>query len=309
MTQIYSEDANEIFGLDSFKKSWFTENGSLMNNFAWSIHIKKILHHERSPCQDILVFDSEEFGRCLALDDYIQCVEEDEFVLNEMFAFLSLNSHPHPKKVLIEGGGNAGIAREATKHPSVDSIVLCESDEILINVCQKHVPFIAEGLESAKLKLVKEDVVEYLQTSTESFDIIITDLPDSTVTIPDLFKKPHFKTLKAALNPGGFLVSQAECFWFDLHKSKELLDECRKVFPVVDYATAFVPSLPGGQRGILLCGTSQNTNFREPINVFTSQSLKSFKLRYYTPDVHRAAFALPLSIREDLGLETELNFI
>lgn len=42
----------------------------------------------------------------------------------------------------------------------------------------------------------------------------------------------------------------------------------------------------------------QETNFREPLNKFSYETLKELNLRYYTPGIHRAAFALPLVIAE-----------
>lgn len=37
------------------------------------------------------------------------------------------------EKVLIIGGGDGGVARECAKHPLVQSITLCEIDEVLKN--------------------------------------------------------------------------------------------------------------------------------------------------------------------------------
>ena len=67
----------------------------------------------------------------MVLDGRIQCTELDEHSYQEMITFLPLNSHPNPEKVLIIGGGDGGVAREAAKHPLVKEIVQCEIDEVL----------------------------------------------------------------------------------------------------------------------------------------------------------------------------------
>lgn len=36
----------------------------------------------------------------------------------------------HPPQVLIIGGGDGGVLREVVKHPSVESVVQCEIDEV-----------------------------------------------------------------------------------------------------------------------------------------------------------------------------------
>ncbi len=75
-------------------------------------------------------FKSKKFGNVLVLDGRVQATEFDEFSYQEMMTFLPLNSHPNPKKVLIIGGGDGGVARECDKHPFVKDIVQCEIDEV-----------------------------------------------------------------------------------------------------------------------------------------------------------------------------------
>ena len=49
--------------------------------------------------QDILVFDSESYGRVLVLDGVIQVTEKDEFAYQEMITHLPLFAHRNPKSV------------------------------------------------------------------------------------------------------------------------------------------------------------------------------------------------------------------
>jgi spermidine synthase len=46
---------------------------------AMTLRVKKVLHHEKSAHQDVLVFESTNFGNVLVLDNVIQCTERDEF--------------------------------------------------------------------------------------------------------------------------------------------------------------------------------------------------------------------------------------
>ena len=48
----------------------------------------------------------------------------------EMITHLAMNSHPHPEKVLVIGGGDGGVLREVVKHSSVKEAVLCDIDEV-----------------------------------------------------------------------------------------------------------------------------------------------------------------------------------
>ena len=49
-----------------------------------------------------------------------------------MIAHIPLASHPNPKKVLVIGGGDGGVVREALKHDTVEEVVLCDIDEVRI---------------------------------------------------------------------------------------------------------------------------------------------------------------------------------
>lgn len=37
----------------------------------------------------------------------------------------------------------------------------------------------------------------------------------------------------------------------------------------------------------------QETNFKEPLRIFSEDELEKMKLRYYTPEIHRSAFIHP----------------
>lgn len=67
---------------------------------------------------------SETHGRALILDGIIQCTERDEFAYQEMISFIPLCCHPNPKKVLIIGGGDGGVAREGMCIQFESSILL-----------------------------------------------------------------------------------------------------------------------------------------------------------------------------------------
>ncbi|GFW64602.1 spermidine synthase [Trichonephila clavipes] len=284
--------------MDAFKEGWYTETGSLYSAQALSMKVEKILCHKKSKYQDVLIFESTIFGKVLVLDDCVQVTEFDECSYQEMISFLPLNSHPNPKKVLVIGGGDGGVVREAVKHPSVESVTLCELDEEVIEVSKKFLPFMAKGFDSPKLTLFIGDGAEFVKNHPNEFDVIITDSPDPKGPAVCLFQKPYYESLKQALKPGGLIASQGEQFWYDRRLVKEMIKMCKTLFPVVDYGASYVPSFPAGQMGYLCCSTSPDTNFREPLNKFSCETLKKLELKYYTPDVHRAAFALPLMIAE-----------
>lgn len=123
-------------------------------------------------------FYRKSFGKVLILDNIIQCTEFDEFSYQEMMCFLPLCSHPNPEKVLVVGGGDGGVAREAIKHPKVQSIDVVEIDERVVKLSEQYLPFMACGFKNDKVTLHIQDGFEFMKNTVQQYDIIITDSSD-----------------------------------------------------------------------------------------------------------------------------------
>ncbi|XP_046558845.1 spermidine synthase-like isoform X1 [Haliotis rubra] len=277
---------------------WFHER---WNGYGISLEKDAILEQETTAYQDLLVFKSKSFGNVLVLDGVIQCTERDEFTYQEMISHLPLNSHPNPKKVLVIGGGDGGVVREVLKYPSVDQVVLCEIDERVVEVCKQHLPSMASCLSDPRAVLHIGDGIKYLQQHKGEFDVIITDAPDPIGPAEGLYQKEYYENLKKSLKPNGIISCQGETLWFDLPLIKQMISYCRDVFPTVAYASGNTPTYPGGHMGFLLCSTNPSLDLKQPQSNFSSAQLDSMGLKYYSPEIHRAAFALPRHARKALS--------
>ncbi|CAG8810273.1 19506_t:CDS:2, partial [Cetraspora pellucida] len=256
------------------------------------LEIDKILHHEKSLYQDVLIFKSKTYGNVLALDGVIQCTERDEFSYQEMITHLPMMCHPNPQKVLVIGGGDGGVLREVVKHDSVEEVILCDIDEAVIRSSKKHLPGMAIGFDSPKVKVHIGDGFPFLENKINSFDIIITDSSDPVGPAESLFKPKYYELMKNALRPGGVVAAQGECQWLHLPLISEVQNHCRQVFPVVEYAYTTIPTYPSGQIGILLCCNDKSRNLKKPLRKLPEE--KEEKLfKYYNSEIHEAAFILP----------------
>ncbi|XP_053704720.1 spermidine synthase isoform X2 [Synchiropus splendidus] len=244
---------------------------------------------------------SKTYGNVLVLDGVIQCTERDEFAYQEMIANLPLCSHPCPKKVLIIGGGDGGVLREVVKHPLVESVVLCEIDEDVINVSKKFLPAMAKGFFDPKLSLHVGDGFEFMKKNQDAFDIIITDSSDPVGPAESLFKETYYQLMKTALKKDGILCSQGECQWLHLELIKEMQTFCKTLFPVVDYAYTTIPTYPSGQIGFMLCSKNHETHFQKPVKELSDEERESMQLKYYNTDIHKASFVLPEFARKVLN--------
>jgi len=235
----------------------------------------------------------------LVLDHIIQLTERDEFLYQEMITMLPLNSHPNPQNVLIIGGGDGGVMRDAAKHHKVTNIIQCEIDEDVVNLSKQYLPFMAVGYENEKAHLVIGDGFEFLKKNKNVFDVIITDSTDPIGPGQALFQLEYFQLMYESLKNDGIMCSQGQNIWLETDIIKQLLKMCKSIFPVVSYANGSVPTYTNGQIGYILCSKNPNTKFEEPLEVslpFQEQ------LRHYTPEIHRASFALPYSIKKEFDL-------
>ncbi|MBQ3446825.1 MAG: spermidine synthase, partial [Synergistaceae bacterium] len=88
---------------------WLSEYST--DNLKLSMRVKRVLHSETTPYQDLVIADTHEYGRVLMLDGAYQLTEKDEFTYSEMMAHVPLCAHRNPENVLIIGGGDGAIMR------------------------------------------------------------------------------------------------------------------------------------------------------------------------------------------------------
>ncbi|KAH7418421.1 spermidine synthase-like protein [Cadophora sp. MPI-SDFR-AT-0126] len=276
----------------TIKDGWFREASDMWPGQALSLEIKKVLHHETSKYQDVLLFESASYGVVLVLDNVIQCTERDEFAYQEMVTHLALNSHPNPKKVLVIGGGDGGVLREVLKHECVEEAILCDIDEAVIRLSKQYLLDMSASFKHSKVKVYVDDGLKFLSTYENEFDIIITDSSDPKGPAESLFQKSYFELLFRALRDGGIITTQAGNIWLDLPFIAKMKADCKEIFPTVEYAYTTVPSYPSGQIGFLVCCKDAGRNLENPMRMVTPEKEEIF-YRYYNSGIHRASFILP----------------
>jgi len=269
---------------------WFTEkqlSEGGRSNVSLGLRVKSILHRETSQFQELLVIDTYEYGRALLLDGVIQVTQADEFVYHEMISHVPLFTHPRPERVLIVGGGDGGTVREVLKHPAVRQIDLCELDERVCAVSREYLPEIGAGLADSRVNLRYGDGVAYVAGLTEAYDVIIVDAPDPEGPAVGLFAGEFYRNVLRALKSGGLFAAQSESPWHNRAMLRQIYRSVAGVFPVARVYLAHIPTYQSGMWSFIL-GSKEH----DPLAV-RLPAPPSGLMRYYTPEVHRAAFVLP----------------
>lgn len=287
---------------------WFREMSSLWPGQGMSFKVDDVLFRGKSNFQDIAVVETQAFGTVLILDGVIQCTDRDEFSYQEMIAHLPTCSLPAPpKKALVVGGGDGGVLRELARHASLEEIHIAEIDGMVIDTSKKFFPQMAVGFSDPRVKVNVCDGIKFVQDAApETYDVIVVDSSDPVGPAEVLFQQPFFEAMHRALKPGGVVCTQAESTWLHLEIIKSLAAMCKGVFQggSVQYAFTTIPTYPSGQIGFMICTKGEQRDASVPRLPAPAGTAAHNPLRYYSSEVHKAAFALPTFAKEALASST-----
>lgn len=271
--------------------NWFEE--SLHKGYHQRLEITRVLLEEKSDHQGLMIFENPIFGRVLVLDGIVQVTERDEFFYHEMLAHVPVMAHGNAKRVLIIGGGDGGILREVLRHP-VDQATLVELDRTVIDLCRDYMPALSDGaFDNARTELVIGDGLKFTAETDQKFDVIIVDSTDPIGPGEVLFTPEFYRDCKRRLTDGGVLVTQNGVPFFQPDEVRNTWRRLGPVFSDVGFYTVPVPTYVGGLM-TLGWATDNNDLRRTPVEILSERaSAAGLKTRYYTPEVHAAAFALP----------------
>lgn len=266
---------------------WITEKQT--ENLAISLRCKTALHREQTPYQDLLIVDTYQLGRMLLLDGCIMTTEVDEFIYHEMMAHVPLFTHPHPRRVLVVGGGDGGVVREVLKHPSVEEVVLAEIDARVIETSRQYFPTIARGLDHPRCKIMVGDGIAYVAEQERAFDVIIVDSTDPIGPAVGLFAEKFYRDVHRALTDDGLFVAQSESPFLNAAFIRDLQRRIGEIFPITTLYGCHIPTYPSGFWSIA-CGSKRHDP-RHPVRL--EERFGDLDTRYYEPALHRSAFVLP----------------
>ncbi|WP_035589181.1 polyamine aminopropyltransferase [Hippea jasoniae] len=275
---------------------WHTEKYT--QNCGFTFKVKEVLHTEYSKLQRLDILETYDFGRVMLLDGLIMFTERDEFVYHEMITHLPLFAHSSPKSVLIIGGGDGGSAREVLKHSYLEKIVQVEIDEVVVKNSKKYTPFVGSSFDDPRLNLIIGDGIEFVKNKENEFDVVIIDSTDPFGPAEGLFNKEFYANVYKILKDDGIVVAQAENAYYDPKWMMRSVNNMRKSFGKnVTIYQAAIPTYPSG-----MWAFSIGWKGKHPKESFDQKRFEKMdlNLKYYNPEIHKAAFVLPNFVEEIL---------
>ena len=271
-----------------------TYQGSVRLGFK----LKRRLFKGRSPFQKVEVVETAGHGRMLYNDGMAMVSERDEFVYHEMLAHVPLFVHPRPRKVLVIGGGDGGTVREVLRHRSVERCVLVEIDRMVVDACRRFIPSTAAALGDRRVEVRIEDGARYVRETSERFDAVLVDSTEPFGPATPLFGPEFYRAVRSRLTEKGVVASQAGSPFYEPATVKGLVKILRPVFGRVSPYLFTNLTYPGG-----LWAFTFASRALDPVKGLKDARVKAAKLKlsWYSPEVHRAAFALPPFLQRALG--------
>ena len=135
--------------------------------------------------------------------------------------------------------------------------------------------------------------MEFVADSKNTYDLILVDSNDPTGETNILYSEPFYRHCAGRLAPGGVLVTQNALPFFDRDWLRKPITRLRKIFADVGCYQVAVPSFYGGF--MAFSWASEDVSLRQADRDLLEARFRKADLhtRYYTPAIHRAAFALP----------------
>jgi spermidine synthase len=269
---------------------WFTEP-SEEGGSAFSLRIKRKLHEEQSPFQKIEVYETSHYGNLLVIDGFTMVSTRDNFIYHEMMSHPALFTHTAPKRVAIIGGGDCGTLREVLKHPEVEQVIQIDIDERVTRVAEQYFPELCESNQDPRAQLLFIDGIRWMREADPgSLDVIIVDSTDPIGPGEVLFTAEFYQACHQVLGEDGLLVQQSESPLIH-QKILERMYGNLETAGFADVRTLFFPQpiYPTGWWSATLGGKGSDIgNFRKQ-----DAEERGFETRYYNPEIHRGALAIP----------------
>ncbi|WP_027284209.1 polyamine aminopropyltransferase [Rubritepida flocculans] len=283
--------------------SWVNE--TLYAEWGQRFLVKRELARVQSAFQDIMVFESFTHGRVMLLDGVVQITERDEFVYQEMLTHVPLLAHGAAKRVLIIGAGDGGVLRRVLQHRGVEKAVMVEIDGEVIRLAKEHMPAIAgDAWNDPRAEVIVGDGIDYVRTApAASFDVVIVDSTDPIGVGEVLFTDEFYANAARVLSERGLIVNQCGVPFMQAEELRETNLRRAKSFPDTWAYVAAVPTYVGGFMTLGWAAKDASLRHQDAATIRARAEAAGIlgATRYWTPEVHVAAFALPPYIAENLA--------
>ncbi len=278
--------------------AWVEEQEEALGG-AWRVQLyaDRVLYQADSEHQDILLFENTLSGRVLMIDGVVQTTERDEFYYHEMLVHVPVLTHGAARRALIIGGGDGGALEELLKHDGIEQVTMVEIDGAVVDFAKEYLrPICGEAFEDPRLELVIADGVDWVKSAAGGYDLAFidgTDALDQGGPGDVLYTAEFYRDCAGLLAEGGLLVSQNAVPFTEPKALRGPVRNLKSAFDATACYRVAVPSFYGGDMVFALASADEN-RLRPTLETLARRFQDAgLDTRYYTPEVHLGALALP----------------
>jgi len=121
--------------------------------------------------------------------------------------------HPAPRRVLVIGFGSGMTVSAIARYAEVEKIICVEIEPAVIRA-SAHLESLHRGVvRDPRLTVVLDDARNYLMTTQETFDLIISEPSNPWIAgVAALYTAEYYREARARLRPGGMFVQWVQAY-------------------------------------------------------------------------------------------------
>lgn len=201
-----------------------------------------LIEDKTSAFHHILLYKHNKLGKVLIIDNEIMHIEKYECFYHEPLVHLPFAIKPNIETVLILGGGSLFAAREVLKYSGIKKLVLCDHDKEVLGLMERHYEHAKPIMADNRFTYIENDALNFLQTNTIKYDLIINDCFDLSKTF--INEENLYSILNNYVNQTGLCSDMIYNDIFDhdtMNNSLGYLKENPSLF----LSLMFIPEYPG----------------------------------------------------------------
>ena len=238
---------------------------------------------------DVEVYRSEKLGKVLSVDGQLRFSEGDAPAFFEMLSHVAMCSHPEVNKVLILGGGDGGVATEVLRHDDV-CIDVVDANEAVYALSKAHFDRFSGAFDHECVTFHHVEPFAFLEKAKEeSYDVILVQ---GEIALDEFM----LAQLGRVLSKKGIIALVSANWWIDAEALKTTLALLSEKFGVV-MPYRYEGYSHAGFGGMMIIASR---TYHPTADIILQKSDLLDDLKYYSCDVHMAAFALPAAMRQEL---------
>ncbi|GGA08677.1 fused MFS/spermidine synthase [Okeania sp. KiyG1] len=286
---------------------WFAEQIT-----PWDIYkhgIDRVLVYQKTKYQEMYIVEGI-YGKALILDNKWQSCTEEEFLYHECLVHPAMIFHGSPRKVLVLGGAEGATLREVLRWKTVEKLVMVDIDGEVVDACKKYLPEMHQNsFEDPRVELIIDDAQNFLNSSSETWDVIISDLTDpieSGLSFP-LFTQEYFQKIYQHLSPDGvFMIQAGSISPAEMYLHVPVVKTLQTVFNYVHSVEAYSTSY-GTPLGFVIASQQEISSTPNPEKVDLLLAEKTIGgLKVMDGISLLGMLQIPLNIRQAIATETQI---